>query len=394
MNALFEKARAFYLQYYTEKGLGSPEARLAEIREEIAHTGTYYQYPAELEFGVRLAWRNSNRCIGRLFWKTLKCRDERHIATEEGVFESLRTHLRTATNGGKIRPVITIFRPESANGLPPFQIWNTQLVRYAGYAGTDRIHGDPAEVAFTQQCESMGWTGKGSEQDILPVVIQKGSEPPVLFEFEEGDVLEVPILHPHYSWFEALGIRWYAVPVITSMVLEVGGIIYPAAPFNGWYMATEIASRNLGDVQRYNWLPEVAQRMGLDINQKGGLWKDRAMVELNEAVLYSFTKAGVMLVDHHTASTQFMHFCETEEKAGRKVQADWSWIVPPMSGSGTPVFHHAWSNEVISPGFFYRNPVWENTAEQKKSACPFHRDSLRVEDATPRQTCAFQTQSA
>ncbi|MFM8449054.1 MAG: nitric oxide synthase oxygenase, partial [Haliscomenobacter sp.] len=64
MNTLFEKARAFYAQYFLEKGLGSPDARLREIGVEIEQTGTYYQHPAELEFGARLAWRNSNRCVG------------------------------------------------------------------------------------------------------------------------------------------------------------------------------------------------------------------------------------------------------------------------------------------------------------------------------------------
>jgi nitric-oxide synthase len=28
-----------------------------------------------------------------------------------------------------------------------------------------------------------------------------------------------------------------------------------------------------------------------------------------------------------------------EEAAGRRCPADWSWIVPPVSGGSTPVFH-------------------------------------------------------
>lgn len=394
MNTLFEKARAFYAQYFLEKGLGSPDVRLREIGVEIEQMGTYYQHPAELEFGARLAWRNSNRCVGRLFWKTLKCRDERHVDTEAGVFESLRTHLQYATNGGKIRPVITIFRPEVPGEDLHFKIWNTQLVRYAGYQQEDRLVGDPAERDFTAQCQRLGWQGRRGAHDLLPVVIQQGKDTPQWFELLEEDVLEVPIRHPEYSWFETMGVRWYAVPVITSMVLEVGGIIYPAAPFNGWYMATEIAARNLGDTNRYHLLPEVAQRMGLDITQKAGLWKDRALLMLNEAVLYSYAQAGVTLVDHHTATAQFIHFCDAEEKAGRTVQADWSWIVPPISGSATPVFHRNWPNEVVTPGFFYRNPIWSDGVGQEKSTCPFHRDSLRTEPLTPPQTCAFQIQSA
>ena len=37
---------------------------------------------------------------------------------------------------------------------------------------------------------------------------------------------------PH-EWFADLGLRWHAVPAIDNMCLEIGGICYPAAPFNG-----------------------------------------------------------------------------------------------------------------------------------------------------------------
>ena len=42
------------------------------------------------------------------------------------------------------------------------------------------------------------------------------------------------------------------------------------------------------------------------------------------------------MVDHHTVARQFMLHEEREMKAGRTTHADWSWIVPPLSGSTTP----------------------------------------------------------
>jgi nitric oxide synthase oxygenase domain/subunit len=36
------------------------------------------------------------------------------------------------------------------------------------------------------------------------------------------------------------------------MLFDCGGIQFPAAPFNGWYMGTEVGSRDLCDPQRYN----------------------------------------------------------------------------------------------------------------------------------------------
>src|SRR5690606_18094832 len=98
----------------------------------------------------------------------------------------------------------------------------------------------------------------------------------------------------------------HALPAISDMLLDAGGVQYTAAPFSGWYMGTEIASRNLGDDTRYNILPVVAEKMGLNMSSDRTLWKDRALLELNVAVLHSYKKAGVSMVDHHAASREFM----------------------------------------------------------------------------------------
>lgn len=125
---------------------------------------------------------------------------------------------------------------------------------------------------------------------MLPLVIQVKDHPPKLFDIPEQYILEVPIRHPEYDWFEDLEMKWYAVPMISNMKLEIGGITYAAAPFNGWYMGTEIGARNLADDYRYNMLPSVARGMGLDTKSNASLWKDRALLELNTAVLFSFKK--------------------------------------------------------------------------------------------------------
>ena len=56
-----------------------------------------------------------------------------------------------------------------------------------------------------------------------------------------------------YEWFKELNLKWYCVPGVSSMALDVGGLVFTACPFNGWYMQTEIA-RDLADVNRYNKL--------------------------------------------------------------------------------------------------------------------------------------------
>jgi nitric-oxide synthase, bacterial len=162
-----------------------------------------------------------------------------------------------------------------------------------------------------------------------------------------------------------LGLKWHALPVISNMRLEIGGISYTAAPFNGWYMGTEIGARNLGDINRYNLLPMIAERMALDTRSDRTLWRDRALVELNVAVLSSFAKHGVTIVDHHTASRQFLLHDEMEKQAGRTVPAHWVWIVPPISGSASPIFHIPYyKNTILKPNFFYQQAPWKETRQE------------------------------
>ena len=155
------------------------------------------------------------------------------------------------------------------------------------------------------------------------------------------------------------------------MMLEIGGVQYTAAPFNGWYMGTEIAARNFADENRYNLLPIVAKQMGLDTRYDHTLWRDRAIVELNVAVLYSFRRAGVTMVDHHGETRRFVQFEKSEALAGRTTYADWGWIVPPISGSTTPVFHRNYENVELKPNFFSQSDPWQQFASDKKSGCPF-----------------------
>lgn len=374
LEQLWQKAQRFYQDYYREKGLGDPDFRLAQIKTELEAQGTYWQSSAELEYGAKVAWRNSNRCIGRLFWKSLKVRDLRHIQDEQEVSEALVEHLHLATNQGKIRPYISIFRAEDPLHNRSIRLWNSKLIHYAGYEQAGQIIGDPAEVEFTKICQNLGWQGTGTPFDVLPLVVQIDQHNPQLFEIPRSAILEIPLEHPDHPWFSSLGLKWYAVPLIADMVLEIGGLRYTCAPFNGWYMLTEIASRNLGDVQRYNLLPVVAEHLKLDTSSPKTLWKDRALLELNQAVMHSFKKQEISLTDHHSAAEQFMHFVELETREGREVQADWAWIVPPMSGSSTPVFHHNWTNEVLTPNYFYNTPAWKknNDLQVPPSECPFH----------------------
>ncbi|MFE9389388.1 nitric oxide synthase oxygenase [Streptomyces sp. NPDC006784] len=364
---LLDEAERFVGLFHSEgegQDDGSAARRMADIRAEVDATGTYTHTRAELAFGARVAWRNSNRCIGRLYWRSLRVRDRRATRDAADIAAESVKHLTEAGGGGRIRPTITVFAPDGPDTPGP-RFHNEQLIRYAGYRQPDgTVLGDPMNTGLTELALRHGWPGgPGTRFDVLPLVVETPRDGIEVFELPPEAVLEVELSHPRYPWFAALGLRWHAVPVISAMDLEIGGIRYPAAPFNGWYMGTEIGARNFGDTDRYDMLPVVAAKMALDTSSDTSLWRDRAMVELNVAVLHSFARAGVKITDHHTEAKRFLTHVEREEEAGRSCPADWSWIVPPLSGSATLVFHRYYDEGDLRPNYLHRAcPVTQEQA--------------------------------
>ena len=358
---LITEANTFISTMYNELQYSQAhlEERLASVSENIIRTGSYFHTEEELQYGAKVAWRNNSRCIGRLFWKSLIIADCRHLSNADQIFDALLHHIERATNNGRIQPLITVF--SQSNAKFTVNILNHQLVRYAGYQQEKNTVGDPDSVAFTALCMKLGWRGAGTAYDVLPLVIQINNEPPCYRNIPEQIIKEVQIEHPSYSAFRELQLQWYAVPIVSDMELEIGGIRYTAAPFNGWYMGTEIATRNFGDEYRYNMLPAVAKSMGLDISSNVTMWKDRALVELNEAVIYSYKKNKVSIVDHHTASEQFRLFCEQENQQQREVNARWSWLIPPMSPTTSVIWHTKYNETDINPNYY------------RGAQCPFHK---------------------
>lgn len=347
------EARQWIEQFYQEKNLGEEKLaiRLNEVADEIKRTGTYWQTYDEVAYGARVAWRNSPRCINRIQWNRMEVLDYRKATTAEDVFEKLMHHLRFATNRGNIITTISIFAPPEP-GKPGVRIWNSQLLRYAAYEQPDgTIIGDPANLELTQSIQRLGWVGEGTLFDILPIVIQMPGERAKVFPIPLEEILIVQITHPNYDWFGDLYLQWVGVPFVANLGLTCGGIQYTLTPFNGWFMGTEVA-RDLADPQRYNMLPKIAKGMGLDpMGPPSQLWQEKANIEMNIAVLHSFQRARVSMVDHHTAAAGFLNFWEAEHSVGRPVPADWVWLTPPCAGSVSPLFHLEMVNFLVKPNY-------------------------------------------
>ena len=342
---------AFLDEAHADRGAGYAAERRAMWAAAVARGWPAALDAHELGWAARIAWRNHARCIGRLHWRSLQVRDRRGVTAVDEVIDCLREHLRDAQGSGAVKPIMTVFPALGGGGAVP-RVRNSQLCGYAGYRAADgTVLGDPKNVGTTALALRLGWRppAERSRFDLLPWIVSGADGVPVVAALPAGLVREVRLRHPRLGWFEALGLRWYAVPVVCDLGLRAAGTNFPTAPFNGWYMGTEIGARNLADSDRYDQLPVIAERLGLPRTRRCPLWRDRALLELNEAVLHSFAEDGVKVVDHHAAAEEFVRFCGQEENAGRAVSARWDWIVPPLSPATTPVYHRPMRELKCSP---------------------------------------------
>lgn len=296
-------AEEFLLTFYdAHPEAGSLTTRLAEVRRSIAETGTYWHTGAELAYGARLALRDSGWCTSGVPWQRVQVRDLRGLRNAAAIASECFEHLRLATNAGRIQPMITVFAPDTPGWSGP-RLWNEQVVRYAGYSLSDGgVLGDARNRALTSQVMGLGWKppAERSRFDHLPLVVETHHEGVKLVPVPRDVVQEVPLEHPEYRWFGELGLRWHTVPLVSDMQLRIGGLSYPAAPFNTWFVGTEIGTRGLAGETAYDIAGQVADRLGLDTSAERSLWRDRATVEINRAVLHSFDSARVVITDHHS----------------------------------------------------------------------------------------------
>lgn len=336
------------------------ERRWKEIQEEVKATGTYTHTYEEVAYGTQVAWRNASKCVGRIAWNNMVVRDRRHITDPDEMFRELQEHAQFAANGGNLQITMTVFRPRQPKERWGPRIWNSQLFRYAAYRQPDgSILGDPANLDLTTAIINFGWEPPQpcTAYDILPVVIELPGQTPKMYHWKPEEVLEVEIEHPTVPEFKAIGMRWYAIPAISNFSVHIGGVHYGCMPFNGWYMDTEIM-RDFLDEYRYNKIEEIAQVLKLDTSSEQTLWRDRAALELNTAILYSFQKAKVTMVDHQTASRQFLTHDLREKKAGRECPGDWGWVVPAAGGSACPVWHHQMRDFYLEPAYHHAADRW------------------------------------
>ncbi|MFD6563019.1 nitric oxide synthase oxygenase [Micromonospora profundi] len=391
------EAYEFLQLLHRETGQTGFSHRWRNVRAEIAATGTWRHTVQELTYGARVAWRNAARCIGRLRWQSLQVYDCRHATDVNAARRALTAHLHGATNGGRVRSIITVLPPAPAAGPAPVRVLNPQLVQYAAWPSDGAILGDPAHLNLTRMATALGWAGPPERGpfDVLPWIIATDDGQLHALPVDQADVREVPIHHPQHRWIDELGLRWPAVPVISHMLLSIGGVQYPA-PFNGFFMASEIAARNLADADRYDQLPAVIN--GLQLHEDDRLRQDKALLVLQEAVLYSYSRAGVTITDHHRESEHFARFVRREEAAGRVVVGDWTWLNSYPMTPQDPSWRRYYSTSPLRPAL-RPDPAAAALPNGTGSLCPHagstavaaEPDHQRADPSTAAVVCPLST---
>ncbi|EOD49133.1 putative nitric oxide synthase protein [Neofusicoccum parvum UCRNP2] len=266
--------------------------------------GEWEQSAAELEHGIRLAWKHSKKCIMRSEWKSLRLCDLRHVAGSAEMGRLLLEKAHEAFNNGDILPTVFVFPPRKTGQAGPM-IWNHQLLSFAGYRNEDgSVLGDPLNAELTDAIIELGWTPPAfrTQWDLLPLVTMAEGDVAVITPIPPEMFPLVHIRHPHYGLqFDKLGLRWVPSPALSRLGFDIGGVQYTATPFMGWFMDAEIGVRDLVDRERYNILPRLIDaldlpRSALDLEEVPEYERlallSRAQTELNFAVYWSFEQAG------------------------------------------------------------------------------------------------------
>src|SRR6266516_5697710 len=83
---LLAAAERFVALFHDENpGAGAFGDRMRQVRGEGKAHGTYRHTAGELAFAARVAWRNSSRFIGRLYWRSLRVRYRREMRGAEQI---------------------------------------------------------------------------------------------------------------------------------------------------------------------------------------------------------------------------------------------------------------------------------------------------------------------
>ena len=79
--------------------------------------------------------------------------------------------------------------------------------------------GDPAAASITQFLQRLGWKGKGTPWDFLPMLLSGADNKPRFFDIPDELCIRVHIEHPSIEAITDMDLQWFAVPGFNSSLL-------------------------------------------------------------------------------------------------------------------------------------------------------------------------------
>lgn len=264
---LLREAAEYCDLYHFEKQLSdnAKSIRWAEIEKDILGTGNYELTFDELEYGAKISWRNAPKCANRSKWLELAVMDCRTVESNEEAFRCLLKLMEDSITSGATITRMAVFPSKKPKQMQGPRIWNSMLLRFAGYKITSTtdakniidadsaqdskdccerkgILGDPADAEFTETLiNRFGWTPPfpKSQFDVLPLLIQIDEKaPPQCFKIPSRYIPTVPLTHPYKPKFNSMELRWFGIPLVSGLEMTIGGLCFPMCPFVGWFMVS------------------------------------------------------------------------------------------------------------------------------------------------------------
>ncbi len=234
--------------------------------------------------------------------------------------------------------------PPTGPARPGPRIHNDQLIRYAGHrTPSGAVRGDGQYVEFTDRAVALGWRRPDppGRFDVLPLLVSARRR-------RAGDLRAARptrcwrsrCRHPDHDWFAELRLRWHAVPAISNMPLRDRRRHLPGRPVQR--LVPRHRDRRPQPRRRRPLRPAAGHRRAARAGHQlraHALARPRARRDgAGRAALLRRRGRDDGRPPHRVASASSRHV-DREERAGRRCPADWSWIVPPVSGGLTPVYH-------------------------------------------------------
>ncbi len=336
-----EETEGFLQRFFVENRVPTAfSARWDEVQPQLLTESGYQPTPEELAYGVRIAWRQSRNAFERPFWPDVAVRDVRHLHHPDDVAHAVFTHLELAYNGGAVRPLVTLFQADRANRPGP-RLWNPALPLFSSQR-------HPQQAAFVAAITKLGWHSSGDLYEVLPLVVECAGFAPQIYPVPPEKALAVALVHPEHLWFKTLNLRWNTLMAVADQPLWLAGQGDRSPLVSGVQLSRAVVAW-LQEAEGESLLLRIAGYLRLDTQRDASLWRLKAMTTLEEAVLWSFERAGVTVVETYSAARRFAAFVAAETAANRPLCHRDQLQLPLLGSLG--LAWDQWPNYAWSPAF-------------------------------------------